>query len=74
MAPPMDLVALIYFCIAVFAYRVFVARQARFGGGLLGAIQGKREHMDDFVRMNAGTISPAQFLSPENIGMIMAAP
>lgn len=40
---------------------------------LLGAIQGKRAPMDDFVRMNAGTISPAQFLSPENVGMIMAA-
>jgi 2-polyprenyl-6-methoxyphenol hydroxylase-like FAD-dependent oxidoreductase len=40
---------------------------------LLGTIQGKREHMDDFVRMNAGTISPAQFLSPENVGKIMAA-
>jgi hypothetical protein len=23
--------------------------------------------------MNAGTISPAQFLSPENVGQIMAA-
>jgi hypothetical protein len=29
--------------------------------------------MDGFVQMNAGTISPAQFLSPESIGAIMAA-
>jgi len=28
--------------------------------------------MDGFVQMNAGTISPAQFFSPEN-GAIMAA-
>ena len=27
--------------------------------------------MDDFARMNAGTISPAEFFSPENIGAIM---
>jgi hypothetical protein len=26
-----------------------------------------------FVQMNAGTISPAQFFSPENVGAIMAA-
>ena len=29
--------------------------------------------MDGFVQMNAGTISPAEFFSPENIGAIMAA-
>jgi hypothetical protein len=26
-----------------------------------------------FVQMNAGTISPAQFFSPENVGAIRAA-
>jgi uncharacterized membrane protein len=40
--PPLDLVALVYFCIVVFAYRVIVGRQARSGGGLLGAIQSQR--------------------------------
>ena len=40
---------------------------------LLGAIHGNQKAMDGFVQMNAGTISPAEFLSPENIGAIMAA-
>ncbi len=29
--------------------------------------------MDGFAQMNAGTISPAAFFSPENIGAIHAA-
>jgi len=41
---------------------------------LFGAIHGNQEAMDGFVRMNAGTISPAEFFAPENIGAIMAAP
>jgi 2-polyprenyl-6-methoxyphenol hydroxylase-like FAD-dependent oxidoreductase len=40
---------------------------------LFGAIHGNRTAMDGFVQMNAGTISPAQFLSPQNIGAIMSA-
>ena len=40
---------------------------------LLGAVHGNREAMDGFVRMNAGTISPAEFLSPSNVGAIFAA-
>jgi 2-polyprenyl-6-methoxyphenol hydroxylase-like FAD-dependent oxidoreductase len=40
---------------------------------LFGAIAGHQQAMDGFVQMNAGTISPAQFLSPENIQAIMAA-
>jgi 2-polyprenyl-6-methoxyphenol hydroxylase-like FAD-dependent oxidoreductase len=40
---------------------------------LFGAIHGNQQAMDGFVQMNAGTISPAQFLSPENIGAIMTA-
>ncbi len=40
---------------------------------LFGAIHGNQKAMDGFVQMNAGTISPAEFLSPENIGSIMAA-
>jgi 2-polyprenyl-6-methoxyphenol hydroxylase-like FAD-dependent oxidoreductase len=40
---------------------------------LLRAVEGNRAAMDDFCRMNAGTISPAVFFSPENIGPIMAA-
>lgn len=40
---------------------------------LLGAIHGKRKAMDDFVRMNAGTISPAQFFAPANVQAMTAA-
>ena len=40
---------------------------------LFGAIHGNRQAMDDFVKMNAGTISPAQFFAPDNLGAIMAA-
>ena len=40
---------------------------------LLGAMRGNQKAMDGFVQMNAGTISPAAFLSPENIGAMMAA-
>jgi uncharacterized membrane protein len=41
-APPLDLAALIYFGLAVFIYRLIVARRAKTGGGLLGAIQEQR--------------------------------
>jgi flavin-dependent dehydrogenase len=40
---------------------------------LMGAIQGNQEAMDDFARMQAGTISPTQFFAPENVGKIMSA-
>jgi 2-polyprenyl-6-methoxyphenol hydroxylase-like FAD-dependent oxidoreductase len=40
---------------------------------LLGAVHGNRRAMDDFVRMNAGTISPAAFFAPTNVADIMAA-
>ena len=40
---------------------------------LFGAIHGNQKAMDGFAQMNAGTLSPAQFLSPENIGAIMGA-
>ena len=40
---------------------------------LFGAIHGNQKAMDGFVQTNAGTISPAEFFSPENIGAIMAA-
>jgi 2-polyprenyl-6-methoxyphenol hydroxylase-like FAD-dependent oxidoreductase len=40
---------------------------------LLGAIHGNREAMDGFVQVNAGTISPAVFFSPENVSAITAA-
>ena len=39
---------------------------------LLGAIRGRTKSMDDFVRVNAGTISPAAFFAPESVGRIMA--
>jgi 2-polyprenyl-6-methoxyphenol hydroxylase and related FAD-dependent oxidoreductases len=41
---------------------------------LFGAIHGNQSAMDGFVQVNAGTISPAEFFSPENIGRIMTAP
>ena len=34
---------------------------------------GQQQAMDAFVRMNAGTISPAEFFAAENIGALMAA-
>ena len=40
---------------------------------LLALIHGKPKAMDDFVRMNAGTISPAQFFAPKNIEAMVAA-
>ncbi len=39
---------------------------------LFGAICGNQTHMDRFVQMNAGTISPAEFFAPENVARIMA--
>jgi 2-polyprenyl-6-methoxyphenol hydroxylase-like FAD-dependent oxidoreductase len=41
---------------------------------LLGAIYGNQKAMDQFVQMNAGTISPAQFFAPENMGALMGGP
>jgi flavin-dependent dehydrogenase len=38
---------------------------------LFGAIHGNQDATDGFARMNAGTISPAEFFSEENIGRIM---
>jgi flavin-dependent dehydrogenase len=40
---------------------------------LIGAIHGRREAMDAFVQMNAGTISPAEFFAPSNVAALMAA-
>jgi flavin-dependent dehydrogenase len=40
---------------------------------LLGAVHGNREAMDQFARVNAGTMSPAEFFAPENVGRIFAA-
>jgi 2-polyprenyl-6-methoxyphenol hydroxylase-like FAD-dependent oxidoreductase len=40
---------------------------------LFGAVHGNQKAMDGFVQMNAGTISPAEFLSPENVASIMTA-
>jgi 2-polyprenyl-6-methoxyphenol hydroxylase-like FAD-dependent oxidoreductase len=38
---------------------------------LLAATHGNQKAMDGFVQMNAGTISPAQFFAPENVGALM---
>jgi 2-polyprenyl-6-methoxyphenol hydroxylase-like FAD-dependent oxidoreductase len=40
---------------------------------LFAAIHGNRRAMDDFARMNAGTISPEAFFSPQNVRAISAA-
>lgn len=40
---------------------------------VIGSILGNQAAMDGFVQMNAGTISPATFFSPENLGPIMAS-
>jgi 2-polyprenyl-6-methoxyphenol hydroxylase-like FAD-dependent oxidoreductase len=40
---------------------------------LFGAIHGKQQAMDGFARMNAGSISPAEFFAPENVDAINAA-
>jgi 2-polyprenyl-6-methoxyphenol hydroxylase-like FAD-dependent oxidoreductase len=40
---------------------------------LFTAICGNQNAMDDFVRMNAGTISPAAFFAPENVTAMTAA-
>jgi 2-polyprenyl-6-methoxyphenol hydroxylase-like FAD-dependent oxidoreductase len=40
---------------------------------LFAAVAGNQAAMNGFVQMNAGTISPAQFLAPENVSAIMAA-
>jgi flavin-dependent dehydrogenase len=40
---------------------------------LLTAAMGNQEAMDGFARANAGTISPAEFFSEENVGRILAA-
>jgi hypothetical protein len=39
---------------------------------LFGAIHGNQAAMDDFVSINAGTASPADFFAPENIGRLMS--
>lgn len=40
---------------------------------ILAAVHGNQQAMDDFARMNAGTISPAQFFATENVKAITAA-
>lgn len=39
---------------------------------LFGAIHGNQTAMDDFARMNAGTISPQDFFSPQNVSAIQS--
>ena len=40
---------------------------------LFRAMRGNQQAMDGFARMNAGTVSPAEFLAQDNISAIMAA-
>ncbi|HKS55353.1 MAG TPA: NAD(P)/FAD-dependent oxidoreductase [Steroidobacteraceae bacterium] len=39
---------------------------------LFRAMRGNQQAMDGFARINAGTVSPAEFLAPDNIRAIMA--
>jgi 2-polyprenyl-6-methoxyphenol hydroxylase-like FAD-dependent oxidoreductase len=39
---------------------------------LLGAVHGNQEAMDDFVSITAGTVSPADFFDPTNVGRLLA--
>lgn len=40
---------------------------------LLGAVSRSQDAMDRFCRVNAGTLSPAEFFAPESVGRIFAA-
>lgn len=40
---------------------------------LLGAVHGNQDAMDEFVSVNAATLSPAEFFAPDNVGRIMGA-
>jgi 2-polyprenyl-6-methoxyphenol hydroxylase-like FAD-dependent oxidoreductase len=40
---------------------------------VLGAVIGNQEATDGFVGVSTGTVSPADFFSPDNIGRIMAS-
>jgi hypothetical protein len=40
---------------------------------LLGAIAGRRRAMDAFVQMNAGTISPADFMTSQHVAAAVGA-
>jgi hypothetical protein len=40
---------------------------------LLSAMYGNQEAMDQFCRVNAGTMSPAEFFAPDNVARIFAA-
>ncbi|MEP7202814.1 MAG: NAD(P)/FAD-dependent oxidoreductase [Ilumatobacteraceae bacterium] len=39
---------------------------------VLGAVHGNHDAMDDFASLTAGTVSPATFFDPDNIGRIMS--
>jgi flavin-dependent dehydrogenase len=40
---------------------------------LLGAVHGDPDAMDDFAGITAGTVSPADFFSPEHVGRLLSA-
>jgi hypothetical protein len=40
---------------------------------LFATIQGNQPAMDAFVRMNAGTISPAEFFAPGNVRAMLSS-
>jgi 2-polyprenyl-6-methoxyphenol hydroxylase-like FAD-dependent oxidoreductase len=41
---------------------------------LIGVIAGNQPAMDDFVSLNAGTVSPAEFFDPANIARLTGPP
>jgi len=40
---------------------------------VLAALPGNQEAIDQFTRVNAGVVSPAEFFAEDNIGRIFAA-
>jgi hypothetical protein len=40
---------------------------------ILAALPGNQEALDQFVRVNAGALSPADFFAEDNVGRIFAA-
>jgi 2-polyprenyl-6-methoxyphenol hydroxylase-like FAD-dependent oxidoreductase len=40
---------------------------------LLAALPGKQEAMDEFARLNAGVVSPADFFKPDNVARLVAS-
>jgi hypothetical protein len=40
---------------------------------LLTAVKGDQAAMDEFARLNAGVVSPAEFFAPDNVSRLLAS-